>query len=210
MTKEKLPLSQEEIEKARDYLKEAKKNIKRLEEGKKVKRKIRFFVSENKPLALFILCIIVLTALIPVFIPNPPPGVNNTLQETVDTTFELITTNFTTPSGYPRQEKTGLHTSSELIILSTLANSLLKQTEYAEAQTRVHEKIEQINLIISNNTFRDYYNETRILPIFYQFLGVYTYIQGYYVNVGTNYPLSMWIAESYLERMIGDYYSLER
>ena len=44
MTNEKLPLSQDEIEKARDYLKEAKKNIKRLEEGKKVKRKLRFFI----------------------------------------------------------------------------------------------------------------------------------------------------------------------
>jgi len=210
MKNEKTIASQEEIEKAKNYLLEAKKNIQRLKNGRNVKRRFKFYVLEHKLLFSLILLIIVFSALIPVFIPKPPEPIINVQQDTVDSTINLIDANFTNPFGYPIQEKTEVNTSSELIILSSLAYSMLNQSAYTMEQYGIYEKVSQIEMITSNGTFRDYYNQTNLLPIFNQFLGSYAYIQSYYTNKGTDSSLSWQTMQTIFLHTMDSFYSEER
>ncbi len=179
----------EELQKIQNYLQDSRTNIERLKQGKKPKRKLRFFIKEHQRLFLLISFLLVTTPFL-AFINNNPVEIIHPYNDTIVDTIDMIGTNFTTTSGFPVYEMISENTSSELIILNSLTNSMLIESEFVSKEESVLQSIDYLFQIIENDTFRDYNNRTKQMPVFYQFLGIYTLLQAYYALKETSYEFS--------------------
>jgi hypothetical protein len=198
-----------EIEKVRDYLKDSKKNIARLEKGKKPRRKLRFIIAEHKFSFTLLALLLATTPFIPLMLPKTPPYVPPPFYESVELTVNLIDSNFTDQEGYPVYEKTEANTSSELLILSSLTNSMLLQAGYLPKNEEVHSKISLINEILENDTFRDIENIEVDLNYSEQILGIYTLIQAYFSLMETNHSFSFLDVKNAYTNLINNYYNYD-
>ncbi|MHA1953244.1 MAG: hypothetical protein ACW96U_04800, partial [Candidatus Heimdallarchaeaceae archaeon] len=196
-----------EIEKAKDYLLDSKKNIERLKSGKKPKRKLKFIINENRFLVFLISTLIVFSAFTPLFIPKPPPIIIDPFQDAVDATVYLIDSNFTNDNSLPFNSHTETTPTSELIILSSLANSFLKQTNFVSTTDNLLVKIQNIENILDNDSFVEYTNSSEILPIDKQFLGLYALLQANHATKGTEFSMELQNVYSVLTKTLNEYYS---
>ncbi len=196
-----------EIEKAKDYLLDSQKNIERLRRGKKPKRKIRFIISENKFFVFILASLVIFSAMIPLFIPNPPPVIADPFQNTVDATIYTINSNFTNDNSLPFNSHVETTPSSKLIILSSLAHSLLKQTDFVPINPDLFVRINYIEAIIENDSFVEYTNSSEVLSIDYQFLGIYSLLQAYHSTQGFEIALDLQDVYSTITKSLNKYYS---
>lgn len=196
-----------EIEKAKDYLLDSKKNIERLKSGKKPRRKLRFIIDENRFIVFLITALIVFSAFIPLFIPKPPPIIADPMQDTVNDTIYLINSNFTNDNSFPFNSHTETTPSSELILLFSLANSFLKQTNFVPISNDLFVRIQNIEYILENDSFVEYSNSSEILTIDKQFLGIYTLLQANHATKGTEYSMELQDVYSVLTYTLNEYYS---
>jgi hypothetical protein len=210
MKKSKKVSADEEIEKVKDYLLDSKKNIQRMKEGKKARRKVKFIILDNKILFIFLATIIVFSAFTPLFIPRSPEVVADPLQEAVNTTLDLISSNFTNSEGFPIYALAETEPTSELIILSSLTNSMLKQSGYIGSKRSINERIQQVSGIILDDTFREFENNSNYLAIEYQFLGLYSLMQAHYSNKETTHSIELSSIYSLAEELITKYFSFEK
>ncbi len=198
-----------EMEKVRDYLIDSKKNIERLKKGKKPRRKLRFLIEEHKFLFTVISILVIVSPFIPLMLPSRSPLITPPNFETVEVTVDLIDANFTDQNGYPVYEKAVANTSSELIILSSLTNSLLLQAGYLPSSEEVLDKISIILEILSNGSFRKIENLQENLTLTSQIIGIYALIQAYYALKDTNGTFSFNVIEEVYSTLINHYYSLQ-
>ena len=209
MTNSKETKTEGEMEKVRDYLQDSKKNIKRLKKGKKPRRKLRFLIEEHKFLFTIISILVIVSPFIPLMLPGRPPIITPPNFETVEVTVDLIDANFTDQDGYPVYEKVVSNTSSELIILSSLTNSLLLQAGYLPSTEEVLGKISIILEILSDGTFRKIENLQENLTLTSQIIGIYALIQAYYALEDTNSTFNFNVIEEVYSNLIYHYYSVQ-
>ncbi len=209
MKKQEQDDSLTEIKKAREYLEESQKNLARLKSGKGVRRKLRFLLKENTLLVILLSILLILSIVIPVVFLRPDQIIVDPMQEHVDTTINLIFTNFTDNSGFPIINETLQTTSSELMILSSLAYALIAQAGFEHNQEDFQTKISQIINTLENDTFVTYENRSEPLPIFYQFLGLYTLLQSKYVLEATSDIISSAMIQNVLLKTLESYLSNE-
>ena len=209
MTNSKEAKTEGEMDKVRDYLIDSKKNIERLKKGKKPRRKLRFLISEHKFLFTVISILVIVSPFIPLMLPGRPPIIKPPNFESVEVTVNLIEDNFTDQNGYPVHEKTVSNTSSELIILSSLTNSLLLQAGYLPSTEEVLDKISIILKILKNGTFRKIENLQENLTLTSQIIGIYALIQAYYALEDTNSTFNSNVIEEVYSTLINHYYSLQ-
>ena len=196
-----------EIEKIRDYLQDSKKNIDRLKKGKKPRRKLRFVINEHKFAFTVLSLMLMTTPFIPLMLPGErPPFIPPPNYESVELTVGLIDSNFTDQDGYPVYEKTEANTSSELIILSSLTNSMLLQAEYLPKNQEIQSKISLILEILKNGTFRDIENPVVNLTLSEQIIGIYALIQAYYSLKETSNSFSYNVVYDAYTNLIDNYY----
>jgi hypothetical protein len=210
MKKQELDDSLTEIKKAREYLKESQKNLARLKSGKGVKRKFRFLLQENKILVILISLLLILSIVLPVVFLRPDPIIRDPLQEHVDTTLNLILTNFTDNTGLPIINETLQTPSSELLILSSLTYSLIAQAGFEHDQEDFQSKISQIINALENDTFVTYDNRSEPLSIFYQFLGIYTLLQSKITLPSSSDVISSVMIQNILVKTLDSYLSNEK
>lgn len=209
MTNSKEAKTEGEMDKVRDYLIDSKKNIERLKKGKKPRRKLRFLISEHKFLFTVISILVIVSPFIPLMLPGRPPIIKPPNFESVEVTVNLIEDNFTDQNGYPVHEKTVSNTSSELIILSSLTNSLLLQAGYLPSSEEVLDKISIIFEILSNGSFRKIENLQENLTLTSQIIGIYSLIQSYYALEDTNRTFNFNVIEEVYSNLIYHYYSVQ-
>jgi hypothetical protein len=210
MKKQKLDDSLSEIKKAREYLKESQKNLARLKSGKGVKRKFHFLLQENKVLVILLSLMLISSIVLPVVFLIPDPIIRDPMQESVDTTINLILTNFTDGSGLPILNETLQTPSSELLILSSLAYALISQAGFEHDQADFQSKISQIINTLENDTFVTYNNRSEPLSIFYQFLGIYTLLQSKITLPSSSEVISSTMIQNILVKTLESYLSNER
>ena len=198
----------EDLQKIKNYLQNSKKNIERMKIGKKPRRKFKFIIKENKLLFTLVLIIIVTTPLLTIIL-NRNPLATSPYKDAITNTMETFESNFTTDSGLPVHELISENTSSELIILSTLANSILIESGLFSKKDYLLERISFIFEIIVDDSFRDYNNITKKLPVFNQFLGIYALYQAFYALEDTAFAFSFTNISRIVNTMITDfmYYS---
>ncbi len=207
MAESKKAIGNGELEKIRDYLQDSKKNIDRLKKGKKPRRKLRFVIAEHKFAFTLLSLMLMTTPFIPLMLPGePPPIYQPPNYESVELTVGLIDSNFTDQDGYPVYEKTEANTSSELIILSSLTNSMLLQAGYLPENEEIYSKISLIQDILINRTFRDVENLDENLTITEQIIGLYTLVQAYFSLQGTNHSFSSSIIGAAYATLINNYF----
>jgi hypothetical protein len=195
-----------EIEKAKDYLLDSKKNIERLKKGKKPRRKIKHLISEHKFLTFLIVALIIFLAFTPLLVPKPPPVIVDPFEDAVNTALETIESNFTDQNNLPFQSETETIPSSELIILSSLTNSFLKQTDKVSNNPELFQRISNLDYIIKNDSFIRYDQSNELLPISFQFLGIYTQLQAYHSTQGLEIAMDLQEVYSLVIKSINDYY----
>ncbi|MHA1550762.1 MAG: hypothetical protein ACTSQC_02330 [Candidatus Heimdallarchaeaceae archaeon] len=210
MKKQELDDSIAEIEKAREYLKDSQKNLDRLKSGKGVKRKFRFLLQENKILVILLSILLILSIVLPVVFLRPDQIIRDPMQEHVDTTLNLILTNFTDNTGLPIINETLQTPSSELLILSSLTYSLIAQAGFEYDQEDFQTKISQIINALENDTFVTYDNRSEPLPIFYQFLGIYTLLQSHLILEASSEIISSAMIQNVLVKTLDSYLSDEK
>ncbi len=199
-----------EIKKARKYLEESQKNLARLKSGKGVKRKFRFMLKENTLLVILLSLLLILSIVLPVFFLRPDPIIRDPMQEHVDTTINLILTNFTDNSGLPIFNETLQTPSSELLILSSLTYSLISQAGFEHDQEDFQAKISQIINTLENDTFVTYENRSEPLQIFYQFLGLYALLQSKFILDASLDIISSAMIQNVLVKTLDSYLSNEK
>ncbi|MHA1202116.1 MAG: hypothetical protein ACTSQ4_06320 [Candidatus Heimdallarchaeaceae archaeon] len=209
MKKQELDDSLTEIKKAREYLKESQKNLARLKSGKGVRRKFRFLLQENKILVILLLLLLILSIVLPVVFLRPDSTIIDPMQEHIDTTLNLILTNFTDDNGLPIINETMQTPSSELLILSSLTYALISQAGYEHDQEDFQIKISQIINTLENDTFVNYENRNEPLPIFYQFLGIYTLLQSHLILEASSDIISSAMIQNVLVKTLDSYLSNE-
>ncbi|MBY8999783.1 MAG: hypothetical protein KGD64_02610 [Candidatus Heimdallarchaeota archaeon] len=210
MKKQDLDSSLQEIGKAREYLKESQKNLERLKSGKGVKRKFRFLFQENKILVVLLSVLIILSIVLPVVFLRPEPVVTDPMQEHVDSTINLIFTNFTDSTGLPFTNETVQTPSSELLILSSLTYALIEQAGFEHNKNDFQTKISKIINTLENDTFVSYINRSESLSIFYQFLGIYTLLQSYFTLTEDSAIISTEMIRQTVSTVLDSYYSSEK
>ncbi|MHA1345992.1 MAG: hypothetical protein ACTSU7_11685 [Candidatus Heimdallarchaeaceae archaeon] len=210
MKKQELDDSLTEIKKAREYLEESQKNLARLKSGKGVKRKFRFLLKENIILVILLSILLILSIVLPVVFLRPDQIIRDPMQEHVDTTINLILTNFTDNTGLPIINETMQTPSSELLILSSLTYALIAQAGFEHNQEDFQIKISQIINTLENDTFVTYENRSEPLPIFYQFLGLYTLLQSHFVLEASSDIISSAMIQSVLVKTLDSYFSSEK
>ncbi len=183
-------LKKDELQKIQSYLQDSKKNIEKLKQGKKPKRKLTYFIQDNKRWVIFFSILLVTTPFL-AFLYQPVPDLINPYTDTILDTIDILDSNFTTESGLPVYELVSQNTSSELIILSTLTNSMLVECEFIPKEDSILHTISFILQIMENNSFVDYNERTSKLSAFYQFLGIYALLQAYYVLSNSSYEISL-------------------
>lgn len=87
------------IQKAKDYLIEAKNNVKRLKEGKNVKRKMKWRLKENI-VTLVIVCLIICASITVPLIYKPKHQPEDPTLKLIEQTRQIIQNNFTDIDGY--------------------------------------------------------------------------------------------------------------
>ncbi len=210
MKRQELDDSLAEIEKAREYLKDSQKNLARLKSGKGVKRKYRFLLQENKILVILLSLLLILSIVLPVVFLRPDPIIRDSMQEHVDTTLNLIFTNFTDNTGLPIVNETLQTPSSELLILSSLTYALIAQAGFEHDQEDFQIKVSQIINALENDTFVTYDNRSEPLPIFYQFLGIYALLQSRLILEGSSDLISSAMIQNILVKTLDSYISNEK
>ena len=206
MTNRKETKTEGEMEKVRDYLLDSKKNIERLKKGKKPRRKLRFLIVEHKFLFTVISILVIVSPFIPLMLPGRSSIITPPNFESVEVTVNLIDANFTDQNGYPVYEKTASNTSSELIILSSLTNSLLLQAGYLPSTNEVLGKISIILEILKNGAFREIENLLENLNLTSQIIGIYALIQAYYALKDTNSTFSSNVINEAFSSLINQFY----
>ena len=199
-----------EIRKARKYLEESQKNLARLKSGKGVKRKFRFLLKENKILVILISLLLILSIVLPVVFLRPDPIIRDPMQDHVDTTLNLILTNFTDNTGLPIINETLQTPSSELLILSSLTYALIAQAGFEHDREDFQMKISQIINSLENDTFVTYENRSEPLPIFYQYLGIYALLQSQFVLDASSDVISSTMIQNVLLKTLDSYLSNEK
>jgi len=177
----------EELQKIQNYLKDSQKNIERMKLGKKPRRKFRFIVKENKLFFTMISLLLISSPFFSLIQNQAPPEIIYPYSDAIANTLDTLDTNFTTEAGFPVHETVSENTSSELIILSSLVNSMLIECDLLAKEEYVLQRISYIFQIIENGTFRDINDNNTKLPVFYQLIGIYTLLQSYYVLHNTFY-----------------------
>jgi hypothetical protein len=210
MKKQERDDSLTEIKKAREYLEESQKNLARLKSGKGVRRKFRFMLKENKILVILLSLLLILSIVLPVVFLRPDPIIRDPMQEHVDTTLNLILTNFTDNTGLPIINETLQTPSSELLILSSLTYALIAQAGFEHDQDDFQIRISQIINTLENDTFVTYENRSEPLPIFYQYLGIYALLQSRFILEESSDIISSAMIQSVLVKTLDSYLSQEK
>ncbi|MCE7742962.1 MAG: hypothetical protein GOP50_10945 [Candidatus Heimdallarchaeota archaeon] len=195
----------EELQKIQNYLKDSQKNIERMKKGKKPRRKFRFIVKENKLLFTLISLMLLTGPFFSLIQNQTPPEVVYPYSDAIANTLDTLDSNFTTEAGFPVHETVSENTSSELIILYSLVNSMLIDCDLLAKEEHVLQKISYIFQIIENGTFRDFNEITTKLPVFYQFLGIYTLMQAYYILQNTSYAFTFNLIDNVINSTITDF-----
>ena len=183
-------LKKDELQKIQNYLQDSKKNVDKLKQGKRPKRKLTYFIQDNKRWVIFFSVLLVTTPFL-AFLYQPTQDLINPYTDTILDTIDTLDANFTTESGLPVYELVSENTSSELIILSTLINSMLVECELIPKEDPILHTISFIQQIMENNSFVNYNERTSKLSAFYQFLGIYALLQAYYVLFNSSYEISL-------------------
>ena len=197
-------LDKEEMVKFQSYLEDSKKNMERMKKGKKPRRKLKYFLIERK-FTVAIILLLITTSPFLLFLRNQPVDTHYPYRDTITNTLNILESNFTLENGFPVLEKISENTSSELIILYSLTNSLLTECELITKDDNNLQKIAYIFEIIENDTFRNYEEKTIKLPVFYQFLGIYSLYQAYYVLLGTSYQFSFNIITNVINTTVNEF-----
>jgi len=132
------------------------------------------------------------------------------LQEHVDTTINLILTNFTDNTGLPIINETMQTPSSELLILSSLTYALIAQAGFEHNQEDFQTKISQIINTLENDSFVTYENRSEPLSIFYQFLGIYNLLQSQLTLQSSSNVISSSMIQNVLIKTLDTYLSYDK
>ncbi len=195
------------IQKTKEYLIEAKDNVKRLKEGKNVKRKLKWRLKENI-VALVIVCLIICATITFPLVYKPKHQPEDPTLKLIEQTRQIIQNNFTNMEGHLFNFEDKIPTT-RLQILNLFSYIMQSRANYISNYSLINQEYNTVQSFVIDNTFREYHNSSEKIALFDQLLGFYTVTQTYYLLRGTEYSILVDDLYGLLRGICQSYYSYE-